>query len=700
MSTSKLILSLLIVIFTVHVKGQDAILELSSKKEFKEQSDNHISSAILSKDGYHVVTGYTRVNSNGGKDIWVAKLNVTGELIWQKTFGGINNDEGTAIVETNSGDYAIVGHSINSNSGYTEGWFLKLNTDGKQIAKSVYSISPYLKINDIKNFEKNNFIICGVREEAGDDDKNLMIMKINTKGVKLWQQEVGTRYFTDEAFCLSITKSNEIIAGGYTTNDNKQQSALLVKVDAYGKILFEEKIGDTGEINCITAMEETPDNKLILAGYTSVESKGEEDVLAIIFDKSKKLISKKSFGKASSDKLYSITPYKGGYLALGSSNSIQENKETLYMVKFDLNLNVVWERTYINKEGSTHGSKLIVNHDGFTVFGSYEKGKVTNALILNYKDNSDDLISQFIEKNPTNTKNRNEIQQEALKNYSIENGISLLENVVVEEFDDVTYRGSGDPLKGLNVSKSLDDLKVGNYYALIIGIDKYSGSWKTLNNAVNDAKAIEALLKSKYKFNHFKSLYNENATRENIIAALEWLLANAKPDDNVFIYYSGHGEFKKELNKGYWVPYGATTLSTTNYISNSDIQTFIKGIKSQHTLLVADACFSGDIFRGNTMSVPFENSPKYFKKVHSLKSRQAMTSGGIEPVMDGGKDGHSVFAYYLLKALKENNSEMMDASQVFGKLKIPVYNNSDQSPDFKPISKSGDEGGQFIFMKK
>ena len=100
------------------------------------------------------------------------------------------------------------------------------------------------------------------------------------------------------------------------------------------------------------------------------------------------------------------------------------------------------------------------------------------------------------------------------------------------------------------------------------------------------------------------------------------------------------------------------------------------------------------------MSVPFENSPKYYKKVHSLKSRQAMTSGGIEPVMDGGKDGHSVFAYYLLKALRENDSDMMDASQVFNKIKIPVYNNSDQSPDFNPISKSGDEGGQFIFMKK
>jgi len=280
------------------------------------------------------------------------------------------------------------------------------------------------------------------------------------------------------------------------------------------------------------------------------------------------------------------------------------------------------------------------------------------------------------------------------------NGMTLLENVVKDEFADVTYRGNGDPLKGLNVSKTLDDLKVGNYYALIIGIDNYSGSWRALNNAVNDAKAIETLLKTKYKFNNFKTLYNEQANRTNIISSLEWLVENVNPDDNVFIYYSGHGEFKKSLNKGYWVPYGANTLSTSQYISNSDIQTFIKGIQSNHTLLVADACFSGDIFRGNTMSVPFENSPKYFKKVHSLKSRQAMTSGGLEPVMDGGSDGHSVFAYYLLKALKENDADMMDASQVFGKLKIPVYNNSDQSPDFKPIGKSGDEGGQFIFMKK
>lgn len=698
MKTLKYLVFIALFSFFNSAFSQD-LIEIISKKEFAANANNHIASAILTSDGHHLVTGYTQVNSKGGKDIWVAKLNIKGDVLWEYTFGDINNDEGTAVIESQDGEYAVVGHSINSTSGYTEGWFLKLDINGKLKSKSAFTLSPYEKLFDIANFDKKSFIVCGVRKEAGDDDINFSVLRINSKGVKLWQQELGTKYFTDQAHSVIVNEQQEILIAGYTTNEDKMQQVYLVKLDAYGKILFDEKLGEKAEHNNILALTETPDKKVLMAGYTSVETNGAEDMLVMIYDKLRKTIIKKSFGKHGSDKLNDIVVYKGGYLAVGSSSSIKGENEKLYMVKLDKELNIEWERAFLEHEKSL-GAAIIVNHDGFSIVGSYEKGKVQNALLINYKDNSSELIASYIEKNKSSEKSEEELKKEAIGKHATTEGISLFANVVEEEFEDVTYRGSGDPLKGLNVSKSLEDLKVGNYYALIIGIDKYSGSWAPLKNAVNDAKTIETTLKAKYKFHQFKTLYNEQATRENIIKAMEWLVTNVKPEDNVFIYYSGHGEFKKELNKGYWVPFGATTMSTSNYISNSDIQTFIKGIQSQHTLLVADACFSGDIFRGNTMSVPFENSPKYYKKVHSLKSRQAMTSGGVEPVMDGGKDGHSVFAYYLLKALKENSSEMMDASQIFEKLKIPVYNNSDQSPDFKPISKSGDEGGQFIFMKK
>jgi hypothetical protein len=264
----------------------------------------------------------------------------------------------------------------------------------------------------------------------------------------------------------------------------------------------------------------------------------------------------------------------------------------------------------------------------------------------------------------------------------------------------IKYRGSTDPLKGLNVAEEKKALQVGSYYALLIGIDNYKGEWAKLDNAVKDAIALEDLLKRKYKFDAFRTLFNDQATRANIIAELEFLIKNVKENDNVLIYYSGHGDFKQELNKGFWVPIDATTASTAQCISNNDIQTYLGGIKSKHTLLISDACFSGDIFRGKTMTIPYEESGKYFSKIYNLTSRKAITSGGIEPVMDGGRDGHSIFAYYLLKSLTTNDNSMYDAAQLFESIKIPVVNNSTQTPNFQPIRDTGDEGGQFIFMKK
>ena len=286
--------------------------------------------------------------------------------------------------------------------------------------------------------------------------------------------------------------------------------------------------------------------------------------------------------------------------------------------------------------------------------------------------------------------------QEYTPEVTVVEGIKQEEEIVPE----TAYRGVGDPLKGLNVSKERSEMIIGDYFALIIGIDDYSGTWTPLNNAVRDAKAIQEMLESKYKFEYIRTLYNRLATRQEIIRQLEWLARTVTEDDNVFIYYSGHGEFIKEYNKGYWVPVDATEESTYQYVSNNDLQTFLSAIKSKHTLLISDACFSGDIFRGKTISIPFEDTERYYRDVNAKLSRQAITSGGIEPVMDGGRDGHSVFAYYLLKSLRNNNKRFFDAFSLYNDLRIPVVNNSTQSPIFQPIKNTGDEGGQFLFIKK
>ncbi len=254
------------------------------------------------------------------------------------------------------------------------------------------------------------------------------------------------------------------------------------------------------------------------------------------------------------------------------------------------------------------------------------------------------------------------------------------------------------------ITRKLEELiSAGKYIALVIGINSYDGYWRTLKNAVNDAEGVANVLREQYQFDDVITLLDEKATRRNIIQKFEWLSENTTKDDNVLIFYAGHGQFNKALNKGYWVPIDAQTNSVADYISNNDVKTFIGGIPSKHTLLITDACFSGDIFRGpKTESIKFDpnNMEKYYKEVYRKQSRLALTSGGVEEVADAGMDDHSVFTYYFIKALQENDKKYFDANQLFNEFRIAVTNNSEQTPMLQVIRDTNDEGGQFIFIKK
>jgi caspase domain-containing protein/glucodextranase-like protein len=293
--------------------------------------------------------------------------------------------------------------------------------------------------------------------------------------------------------------------------------------------------------------------------------------------------------------------------------------------------------------------------------------------------------------------------------------VSLLPN---KEFNSQLYLGFGDNTIIVRATDRKNNvttdtffvtrekekvIKIGKYIALVIGINSYGGYWHPLRNAVNDASGVAEVLKEKYLFDEIHTLLDKEATRKNIIKKFEWIINNSTRDDNILIFYAGHGQFKRTLNKGYWVPVDATSNSTADYISNNDIKTFIGGIPSKHTLLISDACFAGDIFRGSRAeSIPFDptNMTKYYKEVHNKPSRLALTSGSLEQVSDAGRDNHSIFTYFLIKSLENNNQKYFDASQLFNDFRMAVTNNSDQTPQLQVVRDTNDEGGQFIFIKR
>ena len=125
---------------------------------------------------------------------------------------------------------------------------------------------------------------------------------------------------------------------------------------------------------------------------------------------------------------------------------------------------------------------------------------------------------------------------------------------------------------------------------------------------------------------------------------------------------------------------------------NSALVDYLKEVNSKHTLLITDACFGGAIFKTRSA---FSDAPKAIEMLYELKSRKAMTSGTLTEVPD-----ESVFIKYLVEMLERNDEKYINSEQLFSSFRTAVINNSDALPQFGEIRYVGDEGGDFIFIKK
>ena len=244
----------------------------------------------------------------------------------------------------------------------------------------------------------------------------------------------------------------------------------------------------------------------------------------------------------------------------------------------------------------------------------------------------------------------------------------------------------------------------GFYRALIIGNNVYhdpSGQWPHLKTAVSDARSLGQLLKTQYGFSDISLL--ENATRRDVLKALEALANRALPNDNILVYYAGHGFIDDEKQRGFWVPVDANGLDNTTFLRNSTIRDEINLIASRarHTLLISDSCFSGSLLRpGSRGLTQVSDHENYFKKVSSKKSVQIMAAGGLEYVDDNYQSsGHSPFTYFLLNELKNNDREMITLSELSQNVTRVVANNVEQIPQSGVLQGAGDELGEFIFIK-
>lgn len=247
-----------------------------------------------------------------------------------------------------------------------------------------------------------------------------------------------------------------------------------------------------------------------------------------------------------------------------------------------------------------------------------------------------------------------------------------------------------------NNRNTFSDVQVGDFHALIIGNNNYP-NFPKLETAVSDAKAVADILKNNYGFKVTKL---ENANRYEIFQKLSNLRKQLNENDNLLIYYAGHGYLDEDTQRGYWLPVDAEEHNYANWLSTNDITDMLNGMSAKRVLVVADSCYSGTLTRNiRTSSDSIEASElKWLQRITKKRSRTVMTSGGLEPVLDSGGANHSVFTQAFINALIENES-ILDASRMFSTVRRSVLLNADQTPEYADIRKAGHEGGDFIFIR-
>jgi len=245
----------------------------------------------------------------------------------------------------------------------------------------------------------------------------------------------------------------------------------------------------------------------------------------------------------------------------------------------------------------------------------------------------------------------------------------------------------------------------GRYHALIIGLQHYQ-HWDSLESPHRDARRLAGILHEDYGFD--TTILLDASTRE-ILSAINDLRERISPEDNVLIYFAGHGQLLRpdddELRRGYWLPVNAEINRTTYWVPNSAINDHLALIDARSVLVIADSCYGGamstdpaTILMGGGGAL----SERLIELGLSRPARYVLSSGGLHPVLDRGGGEHSVFARALVEVLEDNQTVLREqdlhAAVAERTRELSETVDFDQRPELRPIRPAGHGAGSFFFV--
>jgi hypothetical protein len=237
----------------------------------------------------------------------------------------------------------------------------------------------------------------------------------------------------------------------------------------------------------------------------------------------------------------------------------------------------------------------------------------------------------------------------------------------------------------------------GPYHALVIGNGDYR-SLPAIGSAPGDARRLADLLRDRYGFEVRLLL---DATRYQILEALNRLREDLTEKDNLVLFYAGHSEEDEAGSRGWWKPIDADPTSRANWISHRVLADHLEVVPAKHVLVLAEAAYAATLTRSSIPQLPVGMSPakrqQYLREMAARRTRLVLSSGERGT---GGSGGATARFSDALCTVLEKNEGVLGASSVYRELNKSL-STSGAPVEFAPIRWSRHEGGSdFFFVAK
>lgn len=345
-------------------------------------------------DGGYVVAGSSESNdgdvgnNKGGKDCWIVKLDVLGNLVWETNLGGSNNDTVHDIQQTSDGGFIVGAFSTSSdndvggNNGMRDFWIVKLNINGNLIWETNLGGTSDDILESITLTNDGGYVAAGFTLSYGSGKADAWIIKLDADGDLVWNTSLGGSQ-NDITASIEQTADQGYIVAGYTTTMENKRDLWVVKLDSSGNLSWEKTFGGSDDEEAVS-IQETTDGGYIIAGYSKsldgdVENnKGSADAWIIKLDVSGNLLWQESLGGSGLDAISEIMQTAdGGYIAAGSSNSldgdIEENHGAIdfWVLKLNTSGDLIWQENLGSAANDYAHSIQQTSDGGYVVAGSW-----------------------------------------------------------------------------------------------------------------------------------------------------------------------------------------------------------------------------------------------------------------------------------------------------------------------------------------